>query len=45
MLDLDFVTLAFVLLEKISPSTVTMFVGEAVNKRLGTTGLSFHDSV
>jgi hypothetical protein len=39
VLDPDFATVAFTILEKVAPGVVSMFVGEAFNKRLGTKDL------
>jgi len=39
ILSLDFLSPAFAVVEKISPATTSSFLGEALNKRLGTTGL------
>lgn len=40
VLDIDFAYIIFSILEKIVPDVATKFIGEALNKRLGTVGLS-----
>lgn len=43
LLDLDFAWLAFTLLSKVDKEIGNLMVGEAMNKRLGTTGLDLVD--
>lgn len=44
MLDPDFVAVAFSIVEKIVPKVAHMFIGEAINKRINTEGLTIAEA-